>query len=142
MFRKTRSQARTTLNSLRRAMLGVRFLPPNYVYFERFSEQSVIVDVGCGHEAELSWRLIEAHHLRAFGVDPTQKHAAALKRLQEISQGNFQYLPLALSKQTGTLIFHESAQNESGSVLSEHTNVVHDEIRSYPVEAVSLVDLV
>jgi len=141
IYRKSRSQARKTYNALRQAWFGVRFLPPNYVYLERFNEQSGVVDVGCGHVAEFSQHLIQAHHVRAFGVDPTRKHAAALQRLQDGSDGKFRYLPLAVSKQTGALTFYESAQNESGSMLSEHTNVVHDDIRSYPVEAVSLVDL-
>lgn len=118
--------------------LGMAFYPPNYIYFDRFNEESIVADVGCGFEAEFSRHMIERHRLRAFGVDPTRKHRPHLAHLEATSGGRFRHLPLAVSAVSGTMTFHESRQNESGSLLSGHTNVVNDEIVTYEVESVTL----
>jgi FkbM family methyltransferase len=137
-----RKLARPTYDRLRRARAGVSFLEPNYIYRDKFNLSSIVIDVGCGHLAEFALYLIKAHHLRAFGVDPTRKHATDLMKLQQITNGHFQYLPLAVSKHCGPIVFHESVSNESGSVLAQHANVARDTIRTYPVEAVDLMELV
>ena len=121
--------------------LGMTFHPPNYVYFDRFTANSVVADVGCGFEAELSRHMIVRHGLHAFGVDPTKKHRPYLAALETASGGRFKHLPLALSAINGTLAFHESLQNESGSLLSEHTNIRRDDITTYQVESVTLTEL-
>ena len=122
--------------------LGIQFFPPNYIYFDNFNELSVIVDVGCGHEAEFSKLMIEKHNLNAFGVDPTMKHTPSLKMLEEITKGKFHHLAIAVTKKDGFITFHESRQNESGSILLEHINMQNDEITTYNVESVSLSELV
>jgi FkbM family methyltransferase len=122
--------------------LGIQFFPPNYIYFDNFNELSVIVDVGCGHEAEFSKLMIEKHNLNAFGVDPTMKHTPALKMLEESTKGKFHHLAIAVTKKDGFITFHESRQNESGSILLEHINMQNDEITTYNVESVSLSELV
>ena len=120
---------------------GLNFYPPNYVYRDAFGPASVVADVGCGYEAEFSRHMIATHGLRAFGVDPTRKHAAALRALVETSGGRFMHLPLAVTSANGVTTFHESRQNESGSILPEHTNVRQDETIAYEVETVSLDEL-
>jgi len=122
--------------------LGISWYPPNYVYFDTFGPSSVVADVGCGYEAEFSRHVIDAHGLRAFGVDPTRKHALFLRELEKSSHGRFTHLPLAVSRTTGRLTFHESKQNESGSILTAHTNIRNDETTAYEVESVSLRELV
>jgi FkbM family methyltransferase len=97
--------------------------------------------VGCGYEAEFSKFMIEKYNLNAFGIDPTRKHAPSLKLLEESAQGKFHYLPLAVAKKDGFITFHESRQNESGSILSDHINMRNDEITTYDVESVTLSGL-
>ena len=122
--------------------LGIQFLRPNYIYLDNFNEKSVIVDVGCGHEAEFSKYMIEKYSLKAFGVDPTRKHTPLLKLFEESTKGKFQHLAIAVTGKDESITFYESKLNESGSILSDHTNVRNDEIITYDVESVSLRELV
>jgi FkbM family methyltransferase len=120
----------------------MKFLKPNYVFLDRFTPSSVIIDVGCGYDAEFSRHLIEAYGLHAYGVDPTRKHAPALKALADASHGKFQHWPLAVSQEVGRLTFQESRNRESGSLLPEHTNLREDVSIAYEVESVTLGELV
>ena len=101
---------------------------PNYIFLDVFDESSVVVDVGCGSEAELAIHMVETHSLQAFGVDPTRKHATALKALEEKTQGKFKHINKAVARQKGLLVFHQSMENESGSLLEDHRNVQNDNI--------------
>lgn len=121
--------------------LGIQFFPPNYIFFDNFDESSIIVDVGCGHKAEFSRFMIKKHNLYAVGVDPTRKHASRLKMLEESMNGRFQHLAIAVTQENGFVTFHESNNNESGSILPEHTNMRNDEIIQYKVESLSLCEL-
>ena len=141
ILKKAFSTASRPLKLARMRQLGMTFYAPNYVYFDNFTSSSIVADVGCGYEAEFSRHMIDRHGLRAFAVDPTRKHAPSLVKLQQHYAGRFTHLPLAVSARTGTLVFHESKQNESGSLLPEHTNVRHDDTTSYEVESVSLLEL-
>jgi FkbM family methyltransferase len=120
---------------------GITHTKPNYIYLDRFSEGGVAVDVGCGWEADFSQLMIGRHGLDAYGVDPTRKHASALHALEEKTNGKFHHLPLAVSRESGHITFHESRDHESGSILNEHTNIQNDETVSYEVESVALNDL-
>jgi FkbM family methyltransferase len=130
------------LNLVKMKRLGIQFFPPNYVFFDSFNEHSVIVDVGCGHEAEFSKYMIERYNLNAFGVDPTRKHSPALKQLEGSTAGKFRHLAIAVAERDGVVTFNESRQNESGSILSDHTNVRNDDLITYDVESVSMSGLV
>jgi FkbM family methyltransferase len=134
--------ARPPYHWLRRTINGVRFLEPNYLYLDWFNSSSIVVDVGCGHAAEFSKYLVRKYNLHAFGVDPTLKHAPFLRAIEQASRGNFRHLALAVTKQAGPVTFYESNQNESGSILAEHANIVRDSTRSYQVESVDLPALV
>lgn len=120
---------------------GLVFVEPNFVYRPDLSADAVVIDAGCSYEADFSVCLIRRHGVRAFGVDPTRKHAAALRALEAQHPGRFEHVPCAIAASDGTLTFHESRVNESGSLLTDHVNVVHDETTSYDVEAVSLATL-
>ena len=50
-------------------------------------------------------------------------------------------MPLAVTARDGEIMFNESAENVSGSVLADHTNIRNDHITSYPVESVGLSSL-
>ncbi|HUW85210.1 MAG TPA: FkbM family methyltransferase [Phycisphaerae bacterium] len=138
VFRAASRYARFYWRLPKAKRLRIRYFPPNYIFRDSLTPSSVVVDVGCGHEAELSVHLISTYGLRAFGVDPTRKHAPALRTIEQRYAERFRYLARAVAAKGGTLTFHESDVNESGSLLGDHTNVVHDTIRSYQVEAVTL----
>jgi FkbM family methyltransferase len=117
---------------------GLVFVEPNFVYRPDLSADAVVIDAGCSHEADFSVCLIRRHGVRAFGVDPTRKHAGALRALETQYPGRFKHVPCAITATDGTLTFHESRVNESGSLFTDHVNVLHDETTSYDVEAVTL----
>jgi len=130
------------ISPIRAMKLGVVFYPPNYIFYDSFSSESVIVDVGLGSKAEFSEYLIKKYGLKAYGVDPTKKHERALKELEAETNGKFTHLPMAVSSQNGFVEFHESCENESGSIRADHVNVRKDKTRSYQVKSVQLKELV
>jgi FkbM family methyltransferase len=119
---------------------GIASAPPNYIYLDLLGPESTVIDVGCGFEAEFARHLIATHGVRAFGVDPTRKHAPWLHAIER-QVDRFKHLPLAVAAVDGVLTFHESVRNESGSLFDTHTNVTNGDIRSYEVEAVTLPSL-
>jgi FkbM family methyltransferase len=121
---------------------GLKTLAPNYVFFEKFNENSVIIDVGCGYEAELSKYLMDQYHIKkAYAVDPTEKHAKALQEIQNRHGNRFVHLKYALAEKETELEFFETLEKESGSLLSDHKNVLHDRIQKYKVKAITLYKL-
>jgi len=117
---------------------GLVFVEPNFVYRPDLSADSVVIDAGCSYEADFSVSLIGQYGVQAFGVDPTRKHQAALRLIESRYPGRFTHVPWAIAATDGVLTFYESRTNESGSLLTDHVNVVHDETTSYDVEAVTL----
>lgn len=121
---------------------GIEYLAPNYLFAPgRLGEAPVVVDCGCGSEAEFSIAMIERYGARAFAVDPTKKHHAALARLEERYAPNFRHVPLAVWHAEGVVSFGESVTNESGSILIDHANLLVDETVSYEVRAVTVAAL-
>lgn len=123
------------------AKQGVSFLEPNYIFFDNFDASSVIIDAGCGTDAELAMHFTIKHGLKAYGIDPTQKHQNALMKLEQKSEGNFQHIKKAVASNNVTLTFYESKTNESGSLLTDHINVLSDQTNEYEVETITLNDL-
>ena len=120
---------------------GLAYVPPNFVYRPDLSTESVVIDGGCSYEADFSVSLIRRYGVRAFGVDPTRKHSAALRELEAQHPGRFVHVPCAIAAADGVLTFNESRTNESGSLLQDHVNVIQDETTSYDVRAVTLESL-
>lgn len=123
------------------AKKGVSFLEPNYIFFDTFDSSSVIIDAGCGTDAELAMYFTSKHGLKAYGIDPTRKHQDALKALEQKSRGNFQHIKKAVASNNVTLTFYESKTNESGSLLTDHVNVRTDQTNEYEVETITLSEL-
>lgn len=136
--RRTRRTWKIFWRKLQARRLGLRFSPPNYIYFPRFTDQSVIIDAGCGYEAEFSRHLINVFGVRAFGIDPTLKHRAPLHTLEQQTNGRFTHLPLAITAAAGTITFYESEHFESGSIHTDHTNVRRDSTLQYDVETLPI----
>lgn len=122
-------------------MRDVHYAPPNYIFRGNFSKSSVIVDVGCGFDADFSVYMINKYGLRAIGIDPTLKHKESLANLSKKMNGQFSHKLLAISATNGKIIFNESVDNVSGSILNEHKNIRNDKIKTYEVESVSLSKL-
>ncbi|MBU6431440.1 MAG: FkbM family methyltransferase [Patescibacteria group bacterium] len=120
--------------------MGIHYVPRNYLFRGKFDSQDIIVDVGCGFEAEFSMHMIKNFGLKSLGIDPTKKHFDSLKKI-ESTGGKFRHYDLAISANTGKILFNESESNESGSILSEHKNVKKDKIKTYSVKTFSLADL-
>lgn len=131
----------TLINTPKGKLLGIKFLPPNYLFFGKFNENSVIIDVGCGFLAEFSCSLIKEYNLMAYGVDPTLKHKPLLAEIEANNNGKFIHVPVAIAKQNGKLNFHETLDHESGSILDNHKNILNDSIRTYEVESMNLLTL-
>ena len=128
-------------NKRRLGREGMSFLAPNYIFFDEFNANSVVVDVGCGAEAEFAIHMVTTHGLKAFGVDPTKKHFPALAKLVDQNDGKFVHVQKAVAREKGVITFHQSVDNESGSILSDHNNIQNDEIESYEVETLTITDL-
>lgn len=120
---------------------NITFIQPNFIYHDVFSAESIIVDIGCGFEADISMALINRYQLKAFGIDPTLKHIPKLKQIEDKSAGHFTHLQYALSIENGMVTFNESIQNESGSLLDDHINIRTDQTRSYQVKTITLRDI-
>ena len=120
---------------------GIHYAPPNYIFKGNFQKSSVIVDVGCGFDADFSMYMINKYGLRAIGIDPTLRHKDSLSVLSEKMNGRFSHELLAVSTVDGKILFNESEDNVSGSILSEHKNVSRDKIKKYEVESISLSKL-
>ncbi|MGE5838250.1 MAG: FkbM family methyltransferase [Acidobacteriota bacterium] len=142
--RATRRMGRelTKYSRLRKARReGLVYVSPNFLYRPNLSRDSVVIDGGCSYEADFSLCLVQRHGVRAFGVDPTRKHREALRTLEVRYPGRFVHVPCAIAAADGLLTFHESRVNESGSLFTDHVNVIQDETTSYDVEAVTLGSL-
>lgn len=120
---------------------GIHYLSPNFIYQPNFDSSSIIIDAGCSYEAELSKYMIEKYGVLAYGVDPTRKHSAALRKFESDSNGKFFYKQVAVGSTDTNLTFYESLDNESGSMLSNHVNVISDRTTSYDVRCISLPSL-
>ncbi len=130
---------RVYLNTPMRKKLGISFLEPNYVFFENFQKGSVIVDVGCGYSAEFSKYFLQNQNIeKVFAVEPTKKHESALSLIQKKSGEKFIHLKYALADKNTHIDFFETLENESGSLLTDHKNILNDNIRTYQVEAITL----
>lgn len=111
---------------------------PCYWIIDDLSDDAVVVDMGLGYDADFSVAMMNQYGVHIHGFDPTRKHEPALRTIAEQSNGHFVFHPSAIGGQAGTVLFHESKTNVSGSVLHDHLNVVRDETESYEVEVLPL----
>jgi len=133
---------------LMRSMLtrGVRrrnrivFIKPSYYIVDNLKQDSVVVDVGTGWNADFSIGIIHRYGLQCHAVDPTRKHYERLIELQK-KYPTLHVHRLALSSKDGIESFHESRTNVSGSLYEDHINALNDECIVYEVETVSLPTL-
>ena len=141
-----RAVRRILVKTIRRhwfRMQGIRYIAPDFIFFytpER-KKRLTIIDVGCGHEAEFSTNMIERYDAKCIAVDPTLKHKSALAHFAQKYQDRFIHVPFAVCASNSTLTFFQSNVNESGSIMTDHVNVVRDEGISYEVRGITPVSL-
>lgn len=125
----------------RKRRLGLVEVEPNYAFLEQFAPGDVVIDVGVGDDPDFSNHMMSRYDLTCYAVDPTRKHAEVLNALAS-SEPRFHYLPYCLGDREGTVTFHESKVNVSGSVMTQHRNVANDPVESYDVQMHTLSYLV
>lgn len=121
--------------------LKIQKIPPNYILFDRFTDDSVFIDVGCGYMAELSQYLIQKYKLTAYAVDPTEKHASDIRELVIQYSPHLIHLPYAITSSNEEIVFFETLDHESGSLYEDHCHIVKDNIRKYKVQGRNLSTL-
>ena len=141
MVRRAWAKGKHMLVRYRVKRLGLRCVPPNYGFFDRFTPGEVAIDVGVGDDPDFSLYLVKNYGMECFAVDPTHKHASKLQQIEH-EVPLFHYLPCALGPDDGTVEFCESTINVSGSLLEGHRNIVEDPCIRYDVQMVSLESLV
>ena len=119
----------------------IEYFPPNFLFFPELNKNSTVIDVGSSYEADFSLYMIERYGAKAFAVDPTLKHRPALNKLSEKYNGRFEHISCCISASDGVLVFFESKTNESGSIMTDHHNMIRDETISYEVNAMTLRSL-
>ena len=85
--------------------------------------------------------MIKNFNVKAIVVDPTQKHAEAINSIKDRIGSKFEYLNVAISPENKKIMFHETIEHESGSLIPTHINIKNDTIRTYEVESLNLTGL-
>jgi FkbM family methyltransferase len=119
---------------------GVKLYPPNYAFFEKFQPDDVVIDVGTADDPDFSLLMTRRFGLQCYCVDPTRKHARSLEEHQARDK-RLRFLPYALGARDEKVMFFESVEQKSGSLLRGHANVVAGEVNQYPVQVVTLQTL-
>lgn len=122
------------------AIRGLRFVPPDYAFFNVFTPDSLAIDVGVGNYPDFTAFLIENYSMKSYIIDPTLKHRQILEKFAREHSG-VSFLPFALGSKTELRTFYESQINVSGSLQKEHINVQNDPTETYEVQVVTLEDL-
>jgi FkbM family methyltransferase len=117
--------------------LGLRFVRPNYAFFEKQLGNGIAIDVGVGDNPDFTIFLINKYNIETFVVDPTFKHMAKLRAFAAEHQ-LVHYLPLALGSKNEIKTFYESVTNVSGSLRKDHHNVQNDPLNTYNIQVVTL----
>ena len=114
---------------------------PCYQLLDVLNQDSFVIDIGLGNDADFSRALISKYQCVCYGFDPTERHQAEIKTQMEPYGDRFKLMKLAVGSKCGNITFYESQNNVSGSVFKDHINVKKDRITSYAVEVVTLDDI-
>ena len=131
---------RRPVGRIRCWLLGLESYPPNYVFNGPVLATDVILDVGTGDDPDFSRLMVSNYKTRCFCVDPTRKHASALREVAA-AEVLIEFLPYALGSTSGSAEFFESDENMSGSLLAGHQNISNAAHTAYSVRQVTLTEL-
>lgn len=137
-LRRAAAQLGAAICDPRRRGVPLTFVNPCYWILDRLSKDSVILDFGLGFDADFSQAMIGRYGLTSYGFEPTRRHLPGLENVSRRLDGRLIIHPWAIGGKPGTATFHESQQNVSGSMLSDHLNIRRDQIQSYPVRVITL----
>lgn len=126
------------LKSFEASRLRLVKVAPCYFIRDSLTSSSIVVDCGLGTDADFSCDVMRRYGARCYGFDPTRKHGPALEALARASLGRFRFYPFAVADRDDRAVFHESAENVSGSLSASHVNVRRDRTRSYQVDCITL----
>jgi FkbM family methyltransferase len=129
-----------TVSRIKCRSSGLRFVPPNYAFFEEFLQDGIAIDVGVGESPDFTLFLMKAYNIESFVIDPTLKHMVNLK-IFERQHPMAHYLPFALGAKSELRKFYESQSSESGTLRKDHKNIRKDAIVAYTVQVVTLSQL-
>ena len=62
---------------------GIAYFPPEYAYRKIFNKSSIMIDIGCGYDADFSQHLIKLYNRTYYIYDQTKKHETSLKKLEK-----------------------------------------------------------
>lgn len=141
-LRKLGALAGAALHDPRRRGLDLTFVDPCYWLIDRLNRDSVILDFGLGCDADFSQAMVKRFGMTSHGFDPTRRHHPALRDVAAQSGGRFVLHEAAIGGRAGTLTFHESKDNVSGSLSADHPNILHDRTESYEVRVVTVPDAI
>jgi len=119
-------------------IIGIKYSQPNYLFKGDFNNESIIIDAGCGFDADFSVEMIKKYGLKSIGIDPTKRHAESLSQISKSYGNHFVHKQIAISSKDGKINFNESEDNVSGSILTQHNNILKDSVKNYDVESVTL----
>jgi FkbM family methyltransferase len=122
------------------AIRGLRFVPPNYAFFDNLVVGSKAIDVGVGEYPDFTIFLIKNYSMKCYVIDPTLRHRPKLEKFANENSG-VSFLPFALGSKTELRTFYESQTNVSGSLQKEHINIQNDPVETYEVQVVTMGDL-
>ncbi len=141
IIKRLKRVTNTCIATIKAPFLGVKFIKPDHLYLSRLDASSVVVDVGCGSDADFSVELIARHGVTSYVVDPTKKHRSSLCELEKKMNGHLIHIPVAVSAYDGELVFHESKENMSGSLIESHHNIQRDTVENYSVPSLTIASL-
>jgi FkbM family methyltransferase len=116
---------------------GLKFVPPNYAFYEKHLNSGISIDVGVGDDPDFTTALINNYDIKAFIVDPTKRHADKLEKFSE-THPSTHFLKYALGSKSEEKQFFESESNVSGSLRGDHKNVLNDPLVTYNVQVITL----
>ena len=118
---------------------GIQYIPPDFIFFiyPENKKRLTVIDVGCGSIAEFSKNMIERYDAKCIAVDPTLKHKSALSDIARTYGDRFIHIPFAVCANDEILTFFQSNLNESGSIMTDHANIIRDEGISYEVRGIT-----
>jgi FkbM family methyltransferase len=119
----------------------IKYIKSDFLFFPLINN-AIVVDVGCGHEAEFAITMINKYNANSVIIDPTIKHKPQLDALVEKYQGKLKHYPYLLSKENGTIDFSQPKNYESGSILDDHVNSKREDTLVYKVQSINLDSLI
>jgi FkbM family methyltransferase len=99
-----------------------------YVYPQLLNENSIVYSFGIGEDISFDTAIIQNHHCKVFGFDPTPKSINWINK-QDLPQ-NFTFFDWGISDKSGLVDFYlpKNPEHVSGSVLIQDNININEKI--------------